>query len=310
MRAQDGIPFPIVRNEEPRFRIAVEADDVSRHQKFTNLLLNTGSRSSGDVEIPFRARLPSPPELNSRIPAPCSSNPSTDILQYISDRLGYVDAHDESMREPGGHQDGRRGRACIFPRRWRFRRDYGIAKSLPGARGTLPAKITGPGEIDPSKIQTEGLAVSGKSLCCSRRANSMRCMDGTAISSSAGLLRDHRTDLAKGMVENFFFEIEHYGGVLNANRTYYLTRSQPPFLSSMILAVYDAETADGKDGFSMARKGLPICRARLRAMDAATAPGRRHRAFAIFRSRRRPGPGNHGRSQPLLSWRRVFFPGS
>ena len=46
--------------------------------------------------------------------------------------------------------------------------------------------------------------------------------------------------LAQGMVENFFFEIEHYGGVLNANRTYYLTRSQPPFLTSMILAVYEA----------------------------------------------------------------------
>ena len=61
-----------------------------------------------------------------------------------------------------------------------------------------------------------------------------------------GLLRDHRTELAKGMVDNFFFEIENYGGVLNANRTYYLTRSQPPFLTSMILAVYDNEEAEGK----------------------------------------------------------------
>ena len=43
------------------------------------------------------------------------------------------------------------------------------------------------------------------------------------------------------MVENFFYEIEHYGTVLNANRTYYLTRSQPPFLTSMVLAVYNAE---------------------------------------------------------------------
>jgi len=41
------------------------------------------------------------------------------------------------------------------------------------------------------------------------------------------------------MVDNFLFEIEHYGGVLNANRTYYLTRSQPPFLTSMIRAVYE-----------------------------------------------------------------------
>jgi alpha,alpha-trehalase len=48
------------------------------------------------------------------------------------------------------------------------------------------------------------------------------------------------------MVENFFFEIEHYGAVLNANRTYYLTRSQPPFLTSMIIAVYEADKARGR----------------------------------------------------------------
>lgn len=46
-----------------------------------------------------------------------------------------------------------------------------------------------------------------------------------------------RTELAKGMTKNFFYELDHYGAVLNANRTYYLTRSQPPFLTSMVLAV-------------------------------------------------------------------------
>lgn len=61
-----------------------------------------------------------------------------------------------------------------------------------------------------------------------------------------GLLQDGQLDLARGIVENFFFEIEHYGGILNANRTYYLTRSQPPFLSSMIRAVWDAEMHAGR----------------------------------------------------------------
>ncbi|HTX16798.1 MAG TPA: trehalase family glycosidase [Candidatus Baltobacteraceae bacterium] len=61
-----------------------------------------------------------------------------------------------------------------------------------------------------------------------------------------GLLRDNQRDAAKGIVENFFYEIQHYGGVLNANRTYYLGRSQPPFLSSMILAVYEADKAAGR----------------------------------------------------------------
>ena len=56
-----------------------------------------------------------------------------------------------------------------------------------------------------------------------------------------GLLRAGRFDMARGMVENFFFEIDNYGGILNANRTYFLTRSQPPFLSSMVMAIYDAE---------------------------------------------------------------------
>ncbi len=62
-----------------------------------------------------------------------------------------------------------------------------------------------------------------------------------------GLLQDGRIHLARGMVDNFFFEIEHYGAVLNANRAYYLTRSQPPFLTSMILGVYEAEKEAGKD---------------------------------------------------------------
>ncbi|KAL7310394.1 alpha,alpha-trehalase nth1 [Mucor circinelloides] len=53
-----------------------------------------------------------------------------------------------------------------------------------------------------------------------------------------GLLIDHRVDLAQGMVENFAYEIKHYGKILNANRSYYLTRSQPPFLTDMARQVY------------------------------------------------------------------------
>ena len=53
-----------------------------------------------------------------------------------------------------------------------------------------------------------------------------------------GLVRDGELTLAKAMTENFLYEIEHYGMILNANRTYFLTRSQPPFLTQMILEVY------------------------------------------------------------------------
>jgi len=58
-----------------------------------------------------------------------------------------------------------------------------------------------------------------------------------------GLVADHREELARGMVENFWFEIEHYGAVLNANRTYFLTRSQPPFLTSMMRAVFEDQAS-------------------------------------------------------------------
>jgi alpha,alpha-trehalase len=53
-----------------------------------------------------------------------------------------------------------------------------------------------------------------------------------------GLLRDGQAALARDIVDNFIYEVRHYGGVLNANRTYYLTRSQPPLLSAMVVAVY------------------------------------------------------------------------
>ncbi len=55
-----------------------------------------------------------------------------------------------------------------------------------------------------------------------------------------GLLLDGRIDLAKAMVDNFCYQIKHYGKILNANRSYYLTRTQPPFLSSFIREVYEA----------------------------------------------------------------------
>jgi alpha,alpha-trehalase len=110
----------------------------------------------------------------------------------------------------------------------------------------LPIAIHHPGEVDPQKIQPPGLLfLENPYVVPGGRFNEMYGWDSYFI--IVGLLRDGRTDLARGMVENFFFEIEHYGTFLNANRTYYLTRSQPPFLSSMIMAVHQAEKAAGHD---------------------------------------------------------------
>jgi alpha,alpha-trehalase len=108
----------------------------------------------------------------------------------------------------------------------------------------LPAVIHHIGETDPGKIDPAGLLyLENRYVVPGGRFNEMYGWDSYFI--IRGLVRDGRVELAKGMVENFFFEIEHYGGVLNANRTYYLTRSQPPFLTSMILAVNDAQKASG-----------------------------------------------------------------
>ena len=55
---------------------------------------------------------------------------------------------------------------------------------------------------------------------------------------SVGLMLDGKVELAKAMADNFQYEIEHYGKILNANRSYYLTRTQPPFYTSLITEVY------------------------------------------------------------------------
>jgi alpha,alpha-trehalase len=110
----------------------------------------------------------------------------------------------------------------------------------------LPFTIREPGQVarDKDFVHPPGLLfLEHPYVVPGGRFNEMYGWDSYFI--IRGLLRDGRIDLARRMVDNFFFEIEHYGAVLNANRTYYLTRSQPPFLSSMVLSVYEAEKNRG-----------------------------------------------------------------
>jgi len=105
---------------------------------------------------------------------------------------------------------------------------------------SLPRAIHHQGELSPEEIATPGLLyLPHRYVVPGGRFNEMYGWDSYFI--LLGELADNRLDLAQGTVENFFYEIDHYGSILNANRTYYLTRSQPPFLSSMVMAVYDAE---------------------------------------------------------------------
>ena len=99
-------------------------------------------------------------------------------------------------------------------------------RSLDGRHGILSLALK---QIGNDSVEALPFVVPGG------RFNEMYGWDSYFI--TLGLLNDGRKELAKAMVDNFVYEIRHYGKILNANRTYYLTRSQPPFLTSMILAV-------------------------------------------------------------------------
>jgi alpha,alpha-trehalase len=102
----------------------------------------------------------------------------------------------------------------------------------------LPRRIAHMGDVTASDLHDEGLLYLPKPYVVpGGRFNEMYGWDSYFI--ILGLVADHRTDQARDMIENFFFEIENYGSILNANRTYMLTRSQPPFLTSMIREVYE-----------------------------------------------------------------------
>jgi len=49
-----------------------------------------------------------------------------------------------------------------------------------------------------------------------------------------GLVQSGRTDLVKNMLDNFAYLITKVGHIPNGNRTYYLTRSQPPYFAAMV----------------------------------------------------------------------------
>jgi len=108
----------------------------------------------------------------------------------------------------------------------------------------LPRVVHHMGDVIPEELPGPGLLyLPNPYVVPGGRFNEMYGWDSYFI--ILGLLRSGLHGLARGMVDNFLFEIEHYGAVLNANRTYYLTRSQPPFLTSMIRSILE-----DKDSFS------------------------------------------------------------
>ncbi|MBC8728622.1 alpha,alpha-trehalase TreA [Paraburkholderia sp. UCT2] len=69
-----------------------------------------------------------------------------------------------------------------------------------------------------------------------------------------GLQESGREDLVDDMLDNFAYMIDTFGHIPNGNRTYYLSRSQPPFYSYMV------ELAAQKEGNKVYQKYLPVLR--------------------------------------------------
>ena len=64
----------------------------------------------------------------------------------------------------------------------------------------------------------------------------------SAFAAGWGMLQSH-PHILESIIRHFIFEIEHYGKILNANRSYYLGRAQPPFLTTLALKTYEASKA-------------------------------------------------------------------
>ncbi|MCM1982592.1 trehalase family glycosidase [Lyngbya confervoides] len=112
-----------------------------------------------------------------------------------------------------------------------------LAQSLTAAElSQIDLKIL-PAEID--NLQEHGLLyLPQEYVVPGGRFNELYGWDSYFI--VLGLLRDGEYALAHSMVALLIYEIEHYGTVLNGNRTYMLNRSHPPLLTPMIRAVFRA----------------------------------------------------------------------
>ena len=95
-----------------------------------------------------------------------------------------------------------------------------------------------------------------------------------------GLERSGRGDLSDSIVADFASEIDRFGHVPNGNRTYYLSRSQPPFFATLLAVVARRR---GPDVF---RQYLPELRAEhaywMRGADALSPGQAAHNAVRLW----------------------------
>ncbi len=112
-----------------------------------------------------------------------------------------------------------------------------LPRSFPEAEARIgpldPRVVLRPLPTEPEAIQRHGLLfLPGPYVVPGGRFNELYGWDSWFI--QRGLVRSGEHALARSQYEQIRFEIEHYGRVLNANRSYYLTRTQPPLFTRML----------------------------------------------------------------------------
>lgn len=144
--------------------------------------------------------------------------------------LGHLlDALDDTKVDTGSE---RQGLKLYVPSRENFEAVADKIRACTGERqfARIDLRVLPP---EPESITEHGLLyLPGRYVVPGGRFNEFYGWDSYFI--QRGLIASGRHDLADSMVDQALYEVEHYGTVLNANRTYYLTRSQPPVLSLMV----------------------------------------------------------------------------
>lgn len=178
--------------------------------------------------------------MNERLPFP-----SPDLQQRVRT---YIHETWETLTRDHGHlllaiedtkvdhQDGKRDLRVYISPRENFEE---VASRLKASLGPMDFKRVDLRVLppEPDMITDHGLLyLPGRYVVPGGRFNEFYGWDGYFI--QRGLLRSGRKDLAKSLVDQALYEVDHYGTVLNANRTYYLSRSHPPVLSMMVKAQF------------------------------------------------------------------------
>lgn len=82
-----------------------------------------------------------------------------------------------------------------------------------------------------------------------------------------GLLHGNEAKMARAMVENFAWLIDHAGHIPNGNRSYYLSRSQPPFFAAMVNLLREHNLAKAGDFLPQLEKEYAFWMAGLDDLD-------------------------------------------